>query len=379
MLYKFTEKLLNYKEPFSDPTTEEMKNNLEELRQHLSKRANMFNACSKDKCRLIVFSKNEDKVVAANFCDVNEKDVKRVYNVNELIQKIESIIRKRERWESKKNKENIEEEVQMITEKSELQELGCTEEENHSTGENITESIVEKNIKPNENLPEIKPEDQSVTLCIKDGFRLEMMPIYNADNMIVEKCKLFLVNANTNIPMLGAGAEMQIAKEKIMSSPDQTVFNIIKRFIINFSMDDISRAFERAKEFLETSKSMLAVNTSLNIIDAYREVVRRAIERSKCEDNAIDGQNKEGRRCKYDSEEKMVSIRDCYMKEILEDTGYTSATFCKKICMAEVCLGVKLLKHQKGRYACNETGNNRFYKLWVIDELMNEKEAQKNE
>lgn len=248
-------------------------------------------------------------------------------------------------------------------------------EEEQSTEENTVESIEEGKLNSDKILPEIKSEDKRVTLCIRDGYRLEMMPVYNADNMIVEKCKLFLVNSNTNIPMIGAGTEMQIAKEKIMSAHDHTVFNVVKKFIINFSDDDIKKAFDRAKEFLETSRSMLAFNNSLNIIDAYREVVRRAIEMSKSEDNATDSKTTEGRRCKYNPEEKMVSIRDKYMKEILEDTGYTPVTFCKKICMTEACMGVEILKHHRGRYTYNEAGNQRFYKLWVIDEIMTETEV----
>lgn len=235
--------------------------------------------------------------------------------------------------------------------------------------------IEEYKSNPNKILPEIKSEDKRVTLCIREGYRLEMMPVYNADNMLVEKCKLFLVNENTNIPMIGAGAEVQIAKEKIMSAHDHTVFNVVKKFIINFSGDDIKLAFDRAKEFLENSRGMIAVNYSLNIIDAYREVVVRAIEKSKSEDNATDGKNTDGRHCKYNPEEKMVSIRDKFMKEILEDTGYTPVTFCKKICMTEACMGVEILKHHRGRYTYNEAGNQRFYKLWVIDELMTETEV----
>lgn len=230
-----------------------------------------------------------------------------------------------------------------------------------------------------ETLPEITPEDKKVVLCIRDGYRLEMIPVYNADNMIVDKCKLFLVDVMTNIPMIGAGAEMQIAKDRIMSAPDHTVFNVIRKFKINFFEDDIKKVFDRAKEFLENSGSMLALNSSLNIIDAYREVVNRAIEKSKSEDNATGSESKDGRQCKYSSKEKMVSIRDKFMKEILEDTGYTPVTFCKKICMAEVCMGYEILKHNKGRYACNEVGNERFYKLWIIDELMEKSDKEDKE
>lgn len=223
-------------------------------------------------------------------------------------------------------------------------------------------------------LPVVKKDDKSIILCKKGDVRLVMLPLYNAETLIIEKCKLFLVNANTNIPYLGAGAEMQVAKDRIMTAKDHTVFSIIKKFVINFSEDDIKLAFAMAKRFLETSPNMLAVNSSLNIIDAYREIVRRSIQRSEAEENTADSRIPEGRLCEYDREKKLVKIRDKYMQKILEDTGYTPVTFCKKICMTEVCTGYKILIHQQGRYTVNETGNQRFYKLCVIDELLEEKE-----
>lgn len=221
-------------------------------------------------------------------------------------------------------------------------------------------------------LPVVTKDDKSVILCEKENFRLVMIPLYNAESLIVQNCKIFLVNANSNVPYIGAGSEMQIAKEKIMTATDHTVFNIIKKFVVNFSEDDIKLAFERAKTFLETSPNMLAVNSSLNIIDAYREIVRRSIQRSEAEENTSDSRISEGRLCEYDREKKLVKIRDKCMREILEDTGYTPITFCKKLCMTEVCTGYKILIHQQGRYTVNETGNQRFYKLRVIDELMEE-------
>lgn len=241
--------------------------------------------------------------------------------------------------------------------------------------EELEDDTEEDSDDPNKNLPQITPDDKRVILCTKEGYRLEMVPVYNADNMVVEKCKLFLVNEADNVPMIGAGTEIQVGKEKIMTAEDYNVLYMIKKFVINFEENDIKLAFERARKFLETSRSMLALNNSLNIIDAYREVVRRAIKMSKSEDNATDGKNTEGRRCKYDPENKMVSIRDSYMKEIMEDTGYTPVTFCKKLCLAGVSLGVSFLKCSKGRYAYNETGNQRFYKLYVVDEYMVESEV----
>lgn len=243
------------------------------------------------------------------------------------------------------------------------------------SNEELEDDTEEHSDDPNKNLPQITPNDKRVILCIKEGYRLEMVPVYNADNMVVEKCKLFLVNEAHNVPMIGAGAEVQVGKEKIMDADDYNVLYVIKKFVINFEENDIKLAFERATKFLETSRSMVALNNSLNIIDAYREVVRRAIKMSKSEDNATDSKNTEGRQCKYDPENRIVSVRDTYMKKIMEDTGYTPVTFCKKLRLAEVSMGVNFLKCSKGRYAYNETGNQRFYKLYVVDEYMEESEV----
>ena len=241
--------------------------------------------------------------------------------------------------------------------------------------EELEDDTEEDSDDPNKNLPPITPNDKRVILCIKEGYRLEMVPVYNADNMVVEKCKLFLVNEAYNVPMIGAGAEVQVGKEKIMGADDYNVLYVIKKFVINFEENDIKLAFERATKFLKASRSMVALNNSLNIIDAYREVVRRAIKMFKSEDNATDSKNTEGRQCKYDPENRIVSVRDTYMKKIMEDTGYTPVTFCKKLRLAEVSMGVNFLKCSKGRYAYNETGNQRFYKLYVVDEYMEESEV----
>lgn len=241
--------------------------------------------------------------------------------------------------------------------------------------EELEDDTEEHSDYPNKNLPQITPNDKRVILCIKEGYRLEMVPVYNADNMVVEKCKMFLVDEADNVPMIGAGAEVQVGKEKIMGADDFCVLYVIKKFVINFEETDIELAFERARKFLETSRSMVALNNSLNIIDAYREVVRRAIKMSKSEDNTTDSKNTEGRQCKYDPENRIVSVRDTYMKKIMEDTGYTPVTFCKKLRLAEASMGVNFLKCSKGRYAYNETGNQRFYKLYVVDEYMEESEV----
>lgn len=219
-------------------------------------------------------------------------------------------------------------------------------------------------------LPVIHPDDKKVVLCKKENYRLEMVPVYNADSMIVEKCKIFLVNEETNIPMIGAGAELQIDKSKITTASQSTVFNMIKNYVVNFSSDEIKCAFARAKEYLNKSRSMVSVSYSMNIIEAYRTVIARAKEKALMEEGDNKSNSDRAINCMFKSKEEKVFIRDKYMKDILEETGYTPTIFCKKLSMAEASMGCKLLEHNPGRYSCNLKGNTRYYILCIVDELI---------
>lgn len=233
--------------------------------------------------------------------------------------------------------------------------------------EDNTEEDVRKLMK---DLPVIHPDDKKVVLCKKENYRLEMVPVYNADSMIVEKCKIFLVNEETNIPMIGAGAELQIDKSKITTASQSTVFNMIKNYVVNFSSDEIKCAFARAKEYLNKSRSMVSVSYSMNIIEAYRTVIARAKEKALMEEGDNKSNSDRAINCMFKSKEEKVFIRDKYMKDILEETGYTPTIFCKKLSMAEASMGCKLLEHNPGRYSCNLKGNTRYYILCIVDELI---------
>lgn len=233
--------------------------------------------------------------------------------------------------------------------------------------EDDTEEDVRKLMK---DLPVIHPDDKKVVLCKKENYRLEMVPVYNADSMIVEKCKLFLVNEETNIPMIGAGAEMQIDKHKIEIATEDMMFNIIRKYVVNFGPSEVKCAYERAQKYLNRSRSMISVSYSMNIIEAYRTVIERAKEKSLIEEKDMKSDPNGGRNCEYKPKENKVYIRDKYMKEILEETGYTPTIFCKKLCMAEASMGCELLEHNPGRYSCNLKGNRRYYILCIVDELI---------
>lgn len=365
----------NYKPYF--PTAEMMQESYEALKKLKPEIKKMKYGFAKndegivDKISVVMDPKEYE--AAQHFCD--ESSLYPISDFEKILEIVKTIMRSREE-KIMKNDENTtivaaeESELHDEIEEADVELIEISDEEAAAPDE-AEEELQEQSASK---LPVVKKDDKSIILCKKGDVRLVMLPLYNAETLIIEKCKLFLVNANTNIPYLGAGAEMQVAKDRIMTAKDHTVFNIIKKFVINFSEDDIKLAFAMAKRFLETSPNMLAVNSSLNIIDAYREIVRRSIQRSEAEENTADSRIPEGRLCEYDREKKLVKIRDKYMQKILEDTGYTPVTFCKKICMTEVCTGYKILIHQQGRYTVNETGNQRFYKLCVIDELLEEKE-----
>ena len=222
----------------------------------------------------------------------------------------------------------------------------------------------------NTNLPVINPSDKKAVLCVRDNFALVMMPIYCQETKVMEGCKFYLEDIATGIPQIGVGREIRMEKDKIMGADNHSVMSSVNRFIINFSDDDLKLAFERAKIFLENAKSMVGVSNSMNIIDAYREVISYAIEKASQEESAkvleVD------RKCKYNKKENIVAINDRYFKELVEEIGigYTPVVFCKKLTMVEAHFGQKLILHNGGRYARNTVGNRRFYNFYIVEEIM---------
>lgn len=222
----------------------------------------------------------------------------------------------------------------------------------------------------NSNLPMINPSDQKAALCVRDNFALVMMPIYCQESKLMEGCKFYLEDIVTGIPQIGASNEIRMEKDKIMGADNHSVMSSVNRFIINFSDDDLKLAFERAKIFLENAKNMVGVSSSMNIIDAYREVIKFALEKAAQEEAAkvmdVD------RKCKYIKKEDIVAISDKYFKELIEEIGigYTPVVFCKKLTMVEAHYNQKLMLHNGGRYARNTGSNKRFYNFYIVTELM---------
>lgn len=221
----------------------------------------------------------------------------------------------------------------------------------------------------NNTLPVIQSTDKKAILCVREGYALIIMPIFNAESLVVENCKLYLQNLETGIIHIGAGSELKIDKSKLLDATDHGVMRVLKKFTVNFTEDDMKLAFERAKIFLENIKTMVEVSSSMTIQEAYTEVVQFAIEKAAQEKGAkvMDVDIK----CKHDQKEQIVSVRDNYLQDVLDEVGagFTKTVFCKKLCMLEAHYGVSLVIRNKGRYACNEAGNTRFYKFRIIDEL----------
>lgn len=237
---------------------------------------------------------------------------------------------------------------------------------------NVTNMGVHSNVLTNSNLPSINSTDKKAMLCVRGNYALMMMPLYNAESLIVENCRFYLVNIITNEPMIGAGCELKLAKNKLLDASDHGVMSNINKFIVTFTEDDMKLAFERAKIYLENMKDMVAVSSSMTIQEAYCEVVLFAIEKAAQEKGA---QTMDiNRKCKYDEEEQIVYIRDNYLKDLLDEigAGFTQTIFCKKLCLLEAHYGVQMMIKNKGRYACNSAGNIRFYKFRIVEELFEE-------
>lgn len=219
----------------------------------------------------------------------------------------------------------------------------------------------------NETLPEIHAGDKKALLCTKDGYNLYMMPVMDSTTMIIEGCKFYL--EHEGLLMIGAEHELSISKDMLLRASDHAILNNLNKYAVNFTEDDLKRAFERARRFLENVKELASHKNSLSIQEAYAEVVRFA--KDKSEQEYLDGLQKYN--CKYDSEERTVSIRDSFFQTVLDEigSGYTKIVFCKKLAILAQHYGKELLISNKGRYTFNETGNNRWYKLRIVDEWLN--------
>lgn len=250
-----------------------------------------------------------------------------------------------------------------------------TEETTDITGDSTDaeneESAKETPELSNDNLPVIQPTDKKAMLCVRDGYALIIMPVFNAESLVVENCKLYLQNFETGMVHIGAGSELKIDKSKLLDATDHGVMRVLRKFTVNFTEDDMKLAFERAKIFMENIKTMVAVSSSMTIQQAYVEVVNFAIEKAKQEKGAK--VMEKDIHCKYNEKEQIVSVRDNYLQDVLDEVGagFTKTIFCKKLCLLEAHYGVSLVIRNKGRYSCNEAGNTRFYKFNLVDELLN--------
>ena len=232
------------------------------------------------------------------------------------------------------------------------------------------EDNCEKSTPQKYEFPIIQKTDRSVVLCNHGKYSLNMMPLYNSENLVVENCRFYLEDMEKHVPMIGSGEELKLSKHKLMLATDHGVMNNINKFIITFSDNELKQAFERAKIFLENVENMVAYSSSMTISDTYCAVVRYAIEMAENEDKAkvmeID------RKCQYKKEENEVWIRDSYIQEVLDavGSGFSKGVFGKKISMLEGHYGVQLIVKNRGRYGCNTCGNIRYYKIKIVEALM---------
>lgn len=271
----------------------------------------------------------------------------------------------------------VAEKVQPVEEAPVKEELLVEEDSEAVKAASVVEGMVSKGsegeVSVKSKLPIIKRNDKKVKLCEKEKYDLYMMPMCNAENLIVEGCKFYLVDKETKIPKIGAGHEIKIDKEKLMSSTEHNVMERIKKFEINFTEDDLKCAFEIAKEYLEKNGEMVKYSDSMNIQDAYGEVVAFAMAKSSQEESAkvMEGD----RKCIYDKDKGIVEIKDGYLQDILNEigAGFTKTVFCKKLCMLQEHYGVNIIiRNTNSRgYSYNKTGNVRYYTFRIVEELLN--------
>jgi ssDNA-specific exonuclease RecJ len=201
-----------------------------------------------------------------------------------------------------------------------------------------------------------------------------MMCITNKTTMQNEGCRIYLVNTITKTRYIGAENEIRIAKETILNARNYEIMYPIKRFNIEISEDQLKQAFDRAKEFLEKSKKPLFDDTTATIGEAYVRVVEYALQCAKAEADSEDI-IQEKRKFIYNKKEKTIMIYTGIFNDMLKhlDLNYTQKIFNRKLKMLETDMGVQLIytNRSEGKgYGWNTTGNVRYYKYALNEELL---------
>jgi hypothetical protein len=221
-------------------------------------------------------------------------------------------------------------------------------------------------------LPVITSESNVVELVRHEDVSLCMQILLNPNTGVSGGCDIYLVDRKSGLPMLdGGGENLHLKKSRLCSATDEKVLNCIGDLEENFSIDEKKQAFERAKLFLEVSKSRTPIKTSMSFEETYSCLTQYIIEGEaieKLDDNLMADQ----RKFLFDEEAGVVGVRDNYFQHALDDicSGYSQRGFLKSLKMVEAHLGTTLEISNNGRHGWGTTQKGkfmRFYRFKVMD------------
>ena len=202
-------------------------------------------------------------------------------------------------------------------------------------------------------------------LFVRDGYRCEMQLSVKAENKINGDVMIYLVNMKNGEIHLGNNGAMKIDKEKIMNADNYEVFNCLNKFDIAIKESDKSKAFERAQEFIEVSRSRVKEHNSMTVTEAYRSLTKLVITKAQIEENNS-GIIMENRNYKYDAKAGTAQVRIGKLQETLDEcnTSYKRREFCKMVKLMERSMGTKIiLSNKSGGYGFNDSNNVTWFKF----------------
>lgn len=213
-------------------------------------------------------------------------------------------------------------------------------------------------------LPPISSGDKTVTLCVKDGFKLEAIITYDKSTYKISGANFYLVESDK----IYIGKDVAHINADKLHATDHTCLNFIRDYMVGFSDNDVKLAFDRLQEFSNKGNG-LEVSESMNVIDVYAQMIESAIDYAKIEEEQK--VSEDNRECIYHEKAGDVYIRDRKLREMLDDmgAGMSPAILCKRLRLVEAHSGRKLILSNSGtgRYTKNVTGNRRYYVFAVIE------------
>lgn len=213
-------------------------------------------------------------------------------------------------------------------------------------------------------LPPISSGDKTVTLCVKDGFKLEAIITYDKSTYKISGANFYLVESDT----IYIGKDVAHINADKLYATDHNCLNFIRDYMVGFTDNDVKLAFDRLQKF-KNKGNAFEVSESMNVMDVYEQMIASAIDLAKIEEEQK--VSEDNRECIYHGKAGDVYIRDRKLREMLDDmgAGMSPAILCKRLRLVEAHSGRKLILSNSGtgRYTKNVTGNRRYYVFAVIE------------